>query len=74
MRGNFTMKPLILNETDQEKNLLHTSISPTSPKMNYPIYRNCYFEKIKYGESKEDVLNRLLPYFQIPSKRYYTLN
>ena len=28
------------------------------------MYKNCYFEKIKNGESKEDVLNRLLPYFE----------
>ena len=30
----------------------------------YNIYKNCYFNSIKNGESKEDVLNRLLPYFE----------
>ena len=54
------MKPPILNQTDQEKIILNTS----NNQPLYPIYRNCYFEKIKYGESKEDVLNRLIPYFE----------
>jgi 2,3-bisphosphoglycerate-dependent phosphoglycerate mutase len=27
-------------------------------------YNNCYFKSIKNGESKEDVLNRTLPYFE----------
>jgi 2,3-bisphosphoglycerate-dependent phosphoglycerate mutase len=30
----------------------------------YPIYKNCYYKKIKYGESKENVLDRLLPYYE----------
>ena len=30
----------------------------------YQEFKNCYFDTIKNGESKEDVLNRLLPYFQ----------
>jgi len=30
----------------------------------YPIYRNCYYKKIKNGESKENVLDRLLPYYE----------
>jgi bisphosphoglycerate-dependent phosphoglycerate mutase len=30
----------------------------------YPIYKNCYFESIKCGESKENVLARLLPYYE----------
>lgn len=64
MRGNFTMKPPILNETEQEKIILNTNISTSSLQTKYPIYRNCYFEKIKYGESKEELLNRLLPYFE----------
>ena len=34
------------------------------PNLEYPIYRNCYFDQIKNGESKENVLERLLPYFQ----------
>jgi hypothetical protein len=52
MRGNFTMKPPILNETDQENILLNTNISPTSPQMNYLIYRNCYFEKLNMENQK----------------------
>lgn len=50
MRKNFNMKPPILRDNP--------------PKYEYPIYRNCYFEKIKNGESKENVLDRLLPYFE----------
>jgi len=30
----------------------------------YNVYRNCYFEKVKYGESKENVLERVLPYYE----------
>lgn len=55
MRGNFSMKPPILDKNEIEK------IENIS---NYSIYRNCYFEKIKNGESKENVLNRLIPYFE----------
>ena len=50
MRKNFTMKPPIVKDYCNTK--------------EYPIYRNCYFEKIKNGESKENVLERLLPYFE----------
>lgn len=50
MRKNFNMKPPII------KDYCNT--------IEYPIYRNCYFEKIKNGESKENVLERLLPYFE----------
>jgi bisphosphoglycerate-dependent phosphoglycerate mutase len=31
---------------------------------NFSVYENCYYESVKYGESKEDVLNRVLPYFE----------
>lgn len=55
MRGNFNMKPPVLKKNE---------IDPESLINPYPIYRNCYFEKIKNGESKENVLNRLLPYFE----------
>ena len=55
MRSNFTMKPPVL------KNLNEIDIS-TSHK--YPVYRNCYLESIKHGESKENVLSRLLPYYE----------
>lgn len=50
LRTNFHMKPP--NLIDYE-----------SP-IQYPIYRNCYYKKIKNGESKENVLERLLPYFE----------
>jgi 2,3-bisphosphoglycerate-dependent phosphoglycerate mutase len=50
MRRNFYMKPPIIKDFNY--------IS------EYPVYRNCYFEKIKNGESKENVLDRLLPYFE----------
>ena len=50
MRRNFNMKPPIIKDY-----IINTP---------YPIYRNCYFEKIKNGESKENVLDRLLPYFE----------
>ena len=44
------MKPPIV------KNYPHSQV--------YPVYRNCYFNKIKNGESKENVLERLLPYYE----------
>jgi 2,3-bisphosphoglycerate-dependent phosphoglycerate mutase len=50
MRKTFSMKPPIIKDYNY--------------KTEYPIYRNCYFEKIKNGESKENVLDRLLPYFE----------
>ena len=50
MRRNFNMKPPIIKDY-----IINTP---------YLIYRNCYFEKIKNGESKENVLDRLLPYFE----------
>jgi len=55
MRSNFTMKPPVL------KNLNEIDISKSH---KYPIYRNCYLESIKHGESKENVLSRLLPYYE----------
>ena len=53
MRSNFTMKPPVLK-----------SDVSTNSHNQYPIYRNCYLESIKYGESKENVLARLLPYYE----------
>ena len=52
MRSNFTMKPPVL------KNIALEKVS------NYPVYRNCYLDSIKNGESKENVLTRLLPYYE----------
>jgi 2,3-bisphosphoglycerate-dependent phosphoglycerate mutase len=50
MRKSFDMKPPILKDYGKNN--------------EYPIYKNCYFNSIKNGESKENVLNRLLPYFE----------
>jgi 2,3-bisphosphoglycerate-dependent phosphoglycerate mutase len=50
MRSNYYMKPPII------KNYNHNN--------KYQVYRNCYFDKIKDGESKENVLDRFLPYYQ----------
>jgi len=30
----------------------------------YPVYKNCYMKKVKNGESKVDVLRRLIPYYE----------
>jgi 2,3-bisphosphoglycerate-dependent phosphoglycerate mutase len=49
MRSNYTMKPPIIQYPS-----LHT----------YPVYKNCYFKTIQHGESKENVLDRLLPYYE----------
>jgi 2,3-bisphosphoglycerate-dependent phosphoglycerate mutase len=51
MRSNFTMKPPILKNMELEQ-------------VSYPVYRNCYLDSIKNGESKENVLTRLLPYYE----------
>ena len=50
MRSNFYMNPPVIKSIPQQT--------------DYPIFKNCYFDTIKYGESKENVLMRLLPYFQ----------
>jgi 2,3-bisphosphoglycerate-dependent phosphoglycerate mutase len=50
IRSDFNSKPPLTNELDR--------------LTNFPVYRNCYIEKLKDGESKEDVLNRLLPYYE----------
>ena len=49
LRSNYYMKPPIIS--DKYNN-------------NFSVYENCYYESVKYGESKEDVLNRVLPYFE----------
>tara|TARA_Y100000389_G_scaffold153331_1_gene153532 strand:+ start:5080 stop:5778 length:699 start_codon:yes stop_codon:yes gene_type:complete len=51
MRHNFYMKPPILPQKDRIES-------------DYKIFKNCYFDSIKNGESKENVLTRLLPYFE----------
>ena len=51
MRNNFYMKPPVITDL------------PNKPEI-YPVYQNCYFDKMKNGESKENILERLLPYFQ----------
>uniref|UniRef100_A0A6C0EPM5 phosphoglycerate mutase (2,3-diphosphoglycerate-dependent) n=1 Tax=viral metagenome TaxID=1070528 RepID=A0A6C0EPM5_9ZZZZ len=56
IRCNFNMKPPIIRDYDYNYNYNNNN--------EYPIYKNCYFEKIKYGESKENVLERVLPYYE----------
>jgi 2,3-bisphosphoglycerate-dependent phosphoglycerate mutase len=55
MRSNYHMKPLVIS-----KELLNDN----NPLSEYSVYSNCYFNTIKYGESKENVSERLLPYFE----------
>jgi 2,3-bisphosphoglycerate-dependent phosphoglycerate mutase len=50
IRCNFTMKPPIVRDYEYSN--------------DYPVYRNCYFKSIQYGESKENVLDRVLPYYE----------
>ena len=50
MRSDYTMKPPIIKDYVRSN--------------DYPVYRNCYFEKIKNGESKTNILERLLPYYE----------
>jgi len=54
MRKSFHIKPPIIKNIDE--NLKQPS--------EYSIYKNCYFNTIKNGESKENVLDRLLPFFE----------
>ena len=61
LRSNFNIKPPII------KNIEVNNISNS-----YPIYKNCYLEKVKNGESKENVLERLLPYYE--NDILYTIN
>jgi len=49
MRSNYTMKPPLIKYSTENK---------------YPTYKNCYFQSIQSGESKENVLQRLLPYYE----------
>jgi len=50
IRCNFNMKPPVIREYNYNN--------------NYPVYRNCYFDTVKYGESKENVMERVLPYYE----------
>ena len=50
MRNNFYMKPPVLKDIKVQN--------------EYTIFKNCYFDSIKYGESKQNVMTRILPYFQ----------
>ena len=50
MRSNYHMKPPIIKNYNNGN--------------KFPVYRNCYFDNIKNGESKENVLDRFLPYYQ----------
>lgn len=49
MRTNYTMKPPIVHIATENK---------------FSTYKNCYFKTIQTGESKENVLQRLLPYYE----------
>jgi 2,3-bisphosphoglycerate-dependent phosphoglycerate mutase len=55
MRKSFSIKPPIVKDY---------AVKDYELDKSYPVYRNCYFKKIENGESKENVLNRLLPYFE----------
>lgn len=50
LRSNFYIRP----PTNINYNLSN----------EYPIFKNCYYKKIMNGESKENVLERLLPYYE----------
>lgn len=50
MRNNFYMKPPVLKHIQVQN--------------EYSIFKNCYFDTIKHGESKQNVMTRMLPYFQ----------
>lgn len=50
LRSNFFIKPPIIKNCVADH--------------KYTVYKNCYFKSIINGESKEDVLNRLLPYYE----------
>jgi len=53
IRSNYNMKPPLLKDYEYLDN-----------EPIYPIYRNCYFKTVKNGESKENVLQRVLPYYE----------
>jgi len=55
LRRDFYMLPPLIRDKP------HSLTSPTS--QNYPIYRNKYYDTIKDGESKENVYNRVIPFF-----------
>lgn len=50
LRTNYNMKVPILKNYDYN--------------YDYTSYKNCYFEKIKNGETNEEVLTRFLPYYE----------
>ena len=64
LRNNFNIKPPILKSFEINNNLSNLN--------SYSIYKNCYLEKVKNGESKENVLERLLPYYE--NDILYTIN
>jgi len=53
IRNNFFTKPPIVRKYDYLKDT-----------NQYAVYRNCYINKLKIGESKKNVLERLLPYYE----------
>jgi 2,3-bisphosphoglycerate-dependent phosphoglycerate mutase len=55
IRCDYNMKPPIVRGY---------KVTQNAEEPKYPIYRNCYFHTIKHGESKENVLDRVLPYYE----------
>jgi bisphosphoglycerate-dependent phosphoglycerate mutase family 1 len=53
IRNNFFTKPPIVRRYDHLKDT-----------NEFSVYKNCYINKLKFGESKKNVLERLLPYYE----------
>lgn len=53
IRNDFYTKPPIVKDYADLKN-----------ETKYPVYKNCYIDKLQFGESKQNVLERLLPYYE----------
>ena len=53
IRNDFFTKPPIINDYDHMKSI---------PR--FKVYKNCYIDKLQFGESKQNVLERLLPYYE----------
>jgi 2,3-bisphosphoglycerate-dependent phosphoglycerate mutase len=53
IRNDFFTKPPINNDYEHMKSI---------PR--FKVYKNCYIDKLQFGESKQNVLERLLPYYE----------
>ena len=49
---------------DKFTTMMRTNYTMKPPLIKYSTYKNCYFQTIQSGESKENVLQRLLPYYE----------